>query len=55
LSLIKQNPAISQDILAEELGVTRRTIVRDLDDLKEKGIIDREGGRNKGQWIIKKG
>ena len=55
LSLIKQNPAISQDILAEELGVTRRTIVRDLDDLKEKGIIYREGGRNKGQWIIKKG
>ena len=53
LALTKLNPTISQDDMALELGVTRRTIARDIDDLKGKGLIDREGGDFGGRWIAK--
>jgi len=53
LSLIKKNPTINQNNMATELGVTKRTIARDINALKEKGIIDREGDDKRGRWIIK--
>ncbi len=53
LALTKLNPTISQDDMAFKLGVTRRTITRDIDDLKGKGLIDREGGDFGGKWIAK--
>lgn len=53
IALMKEQPSITQDELALKNGVARITISRDLDDLKKKGIIEREGGRTIGKWLVK--
>jgi DeoR/GlpR family transcriptional regulator of sugar metabolism len=37
--------------LAEALGVTVKTIQRDLDNLKQLGLLIREDG-TRGKWIV---
>ncbi|MCR5219799.1 MAG: putative DNA binding domain-containing protein [bacterium] len=54
LALLKQHPDISRDELAEKVSKTVRTVQRALDSLKEKGIIERDGSRKFGRWIVKK-
>ncbi|MCF0168324.1 MAG: HTH domain-containing protein [Bacteroidales bacterium] len=44
--------AITASSLAERLCVTVRTVQRDLEDLRERGLMVREGGRKDGKWII---
>ena len=54
LDLVRKNKAITTTEMAENLSVARRTIQRGLDTLKEKGIIERKGGRRYGYWEILK-
>ena len=54
LNLIKTNVRIKIDDMSRMLKVNEKTIRRDLADLQEKGIINREGGRKEGQWVIHK-
>jgi ATP-dependent DNA helicase RecG len=51
--IIKDN-TISAKQLADILNVNDRTIQRDLDKLKILNLIDREGGRKEGSWIVVK-
>ena len=39
--------------MAERLGVTKRTILRDIEALKEKGLITRIGSEKTGYWELK--
>lgn len=48
-NLIKENPRMS----AAELSVVKRTIERDISQLRKMGIITRKGNTSAGQWIIK--
>lgn len=41
--------------LAAEIGVTEKTIKRDFQKLKERGIISRIGSDKTGRWIVKQG
>lgn len=52
INLIKSNPSITQIELAEELGVTDRTIKRRMKVMQEKSIIKRENGKRNGRWIV---
>lgn len=52
LDLIRSNPSITIPEIAIIQKVSTRTIERDLDWLKDRGIIAREGSRSDGQWII---
>ncbi|MGL5894325.1 MAG: HTH domain-containing protein, partial [Bacteroidales bacterium] len=52
LKLIENNNKISAKELAAELDVTSRTIERELQKLKEEGIIVRQGGARGGYWKI---
>ena len=52
LDLIRSNPAITIPEIAIIQKVSARTIERDFDWLKDKGIIIREGSRTDGRWII---
>ena len=52
LDLIRSNPAITIPEIAIIQKVSTRTIERDFDWLKDRGIIDREGSRSDGRWII---
>ncbi len=44
---------ISASQLAEMLGVTKRTIERDLKSLRDKGILARDGADKNGSWILR--
>ena len=53
LKMISENPNISIDELRIALDVTDRTIARYISELKDKGIIERKGPDNGGEWKIK--
>ena len=52
VSIIADNKNVSTDDIAKNIGVNSRTIKRDIDALKEIGVLDRDGSRKTGQWII---
>jgi len=52
LQLIKENDKISTTEIAKLIGVVRRTIARDIDTLKEKGVIKRIGPDKGGYWEV---
>ena len=52
IKIIQENNRISLTQLAKKLSVTRMTIIRDLESMKGKGIIRREGGAKNGYWKI---
>ena len=53
LRLIRENKEITTTEMAVYLSVTRRTIQRCLDILKDKGIVERKGGKRYGSWEIR--
>jgi len=54
ISLIMENPSITIPVLAEKVGIANRTVERNLKFLKDNGIIEREGAKRRGKWIVKK-
>ena len=49
---IKTNPRISMSELSVLLNVNQKTIKRDIEKLKAKGAIKRNGSERAGRWII---
>lgn len=52
VGLIFENPDITQERMAENIGMSKNGIRYAMDRLKEKGILRREGSTKKGKWII---
>lgn len=52
LELVKDKPTISQSILAEIIGVSKRTITNNMNNLQKKQIIKRIGNNKNGTWKI---
>ncbi len=52
IELIKKDENVSATEISERLGVTTRTIKRDIDYLKETKVVKREGTAKNGKWII---
>jgi ATP-dependent DNA helicase RecG len=52
LSALAENPSITQKELAPLVGVTERTISRQIKKLREMGAIQRAGSDRQGHWII---
>lgn len=52
LSLIRENPSITQAELKEKLQVSIVTVKRLMADLQKRGLIERQGSSRKGKWII---
>ena len=52
IEILRTNSSTTQKELAEKIGVTDKTIKRDINKLKEKGIIERIGARKNGYWKI---
>ena len=49
---IETNSYITQIEIANNLKVDRRTIIRNINELREKKIITREGNNRSGHWRI---
>jgi predicted HTH transcriptional regulator len=54
LRLMKESPKITLENLGEKLGVTSRTIARDVNFLIQRNRLKREGGDFGGSWIVLK-
>jgi ATP-dependent DNA helicase RecG len=52
LDVLKTNKRFSINMLAEKIGVTKRTILRDIDKLKTEGYIVRIGSTREGYWKV---
>jgi ATP-dependent DNA helicase RecG len=53
LAYIRENPKITTTALAKMLSVTRMTAHRDLEKLKDLGLIKRVGPDKGGHWEVK--
>lgn len=53
LKLIEENHNITQREIASKLKTTMRTIERNINILKERGIIERVGSDKTGYWKVK--
>jgi len=53
VSLMNKDSHISVEAISEKLDVHKRTILRDIEDLKKKLVIERIGG-NYGEWRVLK-
>lgn len=54
ISLIKNNPKVTQKEMAEMLDISREKVKYHIAVLKENNIIKREGSTKKGNWKILK-
>ena len=54
LGLLINNPEMTAEEIAIEVGVTKRTIERTLVSLKKKGLIERIGSNKNGSWAVVK-
>ena len=52
LDEIRKNPKITVIELSSALGISSRAIEKSMRQLRESGVIKREGGRKIGYWII---
>lgn len=52
LELVAANSFVTTTEMSQKTGVVLRTIMRDIDDLQEKGVLKRNGGRKDGEWVI---
>lgn len=52
LNLIRMKNNITLAGISEEFGVSIKTVQRELKELREKGIVERQGGRTYGTWVI---
>lgn len=52
LGLVKENPNISQEAIASELGIARETVNRNMKKLQERNVLKRLGADKNGCWEI---
>ncbi len=52
LELIRDNPQITTNEMAELLNITKRTVLRDIEKLKQKKLLIYKGSAKKGYWKI---
>jgi len=55
LVAVADNPAITYDGLSALLKMPRRTVSREMKKLQEQGLIEREGAKKTGKWIVLQG
>lgn len=52
IELVKENPNITQLQLSENIGISKRAIIKNMNELKEKQVLKRIGNNKKGYWKI---
>ena len=52
LDLIRENPYVTTQKMADSIGIIRRTVAKHIKSLQEKGIIKRIGPDKGGYWEV---
>ena len=52
IDAIKANPYVTQEELAEIVGIARKNIIANMKKLQENGLIKRIGADKNGHWQI---
>ena len=52
IEILIENSSVTSVELAEQRGVTKRTIERTFKTLQEKKMIERVGSKRDGNWIV---
>lgn len=52
IDAIKSNPKVTQEELAEIVGITRKSVISNMKKLQENGLINRIGADKNGYWKI---
>lgn len=52
LKAIKDNPFITQDELSKVIGLSRKSIIQNMNKMKDNGLIKRVGAAKNGHWEI---
>jgi len=52
ISFFIENPKATIPAVAETLGMTKRTVENNISELKKVGLLEREGARKNGRWIV---
>jgi predicted HTH transcriptional regulator len=53
LEYLSENPSAVQAAVANAIGRSTRSVKSDIASLKEKGLIEREGAKRNGKWVVK--
>ena len=51
---LEENPEITQVKLMKEFDLSRKQIQKIIKDLREEGLVERQGSNRSGKWIVKK-
>ena len=54
IEAIRQNPFVTQEELANALGLSRKSIIQNMKKLQENHLIDRVGADKNGHWELVK-
>ena len=52
LKLLREEPQITQEKIAQSINKSPRTVKRIIDSLKGKGFVSRQGGKRFGYWKV---
>ena len=53
LNYVSVNPSATQKQMCDDLGKSRATVQRMIKQLQDKGLLEREGAKKNGRWIVK--
>ena len=53
IELMREDPRISSNKIAQKIGIARRNVETHIKALKDGGHIEREGASFGGHWIVK--
>ncbi|MDR2547530.1 MAG: winged helix-turn-helix domain-containing protein [Lachnospiraceae bacterium] len=53
IGLISDNPLTTTQAIADSLNFTRRKVDYHISQLKRAGLVEREGAKKNGRWIVK--
>ena len=51
---MKEEPTVTQVRLMEEFNLTRKQVYEIIKDLREEGVVERQGSNRSGKWMVKK-
>lgn len=52
LDVIKENPFVTQEELAQIIGLSRKSIIQNMKKLQENGLLKRVGADKNGRWEV---